>query len=245
MREGLTPIPMDITAEGGSAALAQRIREEQKRGTMSGALVASPHIDTIADKNGALMDGTGFEALVALARSDSKLLGLAILVGTAEEKARANKVIETVDGAGKIEVIDISERSSSTVTAQIAERFGVPYSNIGIGLIRNDENISLIKAEFRANGNKSASIVLIARDVVEKHAAQTAYVNVPNVICAVTAKGTSFLGLGIGDDDTKVITLVNTIKKLLGESFIWRLIRDVAKDLQNWINSMNTVSVAA
>ncbi|MDO8536593.1 MAG: hypothetical protein Q7S30_06280 [Candidatus Omnitrophota bacterium] len=243
----LGSVPMDITATGSANALAQRIRDMQNSGIMTGALIAAPHIDLLIGKDGKPIANTGFQAIANLSKAESGVLQAAILVEGDEGAKRAAKFIEDIKGGDSIRIIDISaeKRNGMTIAGYISSQFtDVPYENIGIGLVNTEANVKLIQNEFEVNRANSASVVLVSKEVVSSCEAQTAYVPVVNVIYANTAKATSFLGLGIDANDTGVNTLVANIQKILGSSFIWRLIRNVAGELQNWFNSVNKVNVA-
>ncbi len=240
-------IPGEIT-DGTIRALGERLKRMQESGMMTGMFVVAAELDSI-EKNGAFIEGTGLEAMARLAKQEEGKVGgglFRLAVWTKSDgMSRAEKVKEDLEAiGGSVEIINIDERGDKTLSAYIAERFGnIPQNNIGIGLMNTEENRGLIEKEFSVNGNNSASIVLIDGKVISRNKAnaQVAYIPLVNAIKAATVKGTAFLGLGIDEGD--IADFVANIRRLVS-GIVIRFIK-IGEELQNWINSVNAVSIAA
>jgi len=262
------PLTENINNEKSQMALIQCIKNMLKKGIMTGALVAAPHIDTLADKDGKPIPNTGFDVIARLSKNNRSLLRVAILVNGPEDTERAEKFIDWIthrkdieinEGAKRteklidnmivgrdIEIIDISKRNGATVASCITakENFkNVPYNNIGIGLVNTENNIDLIENEFKANRKNSANVLLLSSEVIGECEAQTVYVDVLNIIYAITAKGTSFLGVGINPDESKVSSMIKKLEEILGNSFV-KIITKIGSEFTYWIDSINKTIVA-
>ena len=212
---------------------------------IDGALVAAPHIDTITDSRGNLIEGAGLETIAKAARGNSGLLRTAILIDSEDgaQKARA-----LLDKAGlneqKVAIIDISERSrgGGTITGRIVSYFrsegvNVRPNSIGIGMINSEINRNTIRKEIEAIGRESASIVLVGEGV--KESAQTVYADVMSAVQAAAVKHAGFVALGISEDSIQ--DFASYIKRILGSAFV-RFIVNITKGLEEWINSVDVVS---
>ncbi|MFA5147460.1 MAG: hypothetical protein WC515_08815, partial [Candidatus Omnitrophota bacterium] len=234
--------------EGGTAALVERIRELKDSGVMTGAFVAAPHIDTLADENGDLLNtNTGLKEIAGVAATNGDLLKVVILVEGARGFDRAVKAIGKIPANKAITIIDISQRGSQSVAAYAAQELGggIPCSNIGMSFTNTPENRKTIESEFGRHLRESASVVLVDKEVLASDKPQTAYLDVVNAINAAVTRKVNFLGLLKDSGDTGVIDLINKLQDMLHEAFVFKIITDVGRELADWIRSVNAAAVSA
>ncbi|MDD5423001.1 MAG: hypothetical protein PHT32_06255, partial [Candidatus Omnitrophica bacterium] len=240
------PIPASVK-DGGIKALEARINALREADEVKGPLVTAVHIDTIANSDGSLIGKTGFEDVARVAAANEAILRTAILIDNDAQAALAEKVKGRVEGGSAIKIVNIgTARTGGTISACVSDAFkrdnvDVPTVKIGVGLLKTDSNVDMIKREFAANGKDSASVVLIG-DAVKNGEAETAYINVVNTIHARSEDGASFLALGIDENDAGMSSLANMLRGIIRAV---TFIKDVARDLKGWFESVNKLSVSA